>query len=256
MPELMHPLAAAFRLQGDDPDAFLMLHGWTGSPAHFRLAAQYVNDHGHAAEVPLLAGHGTSVDHMVDTGWKDWVRSALDGYGRLAQDHPRVHVVGLSMGAIIGVLIAATGGVASITTVNAPQRLRNRRAWLAPLLYRDSTTIRPGDPAEIPPDPAARYWVHYEGSPLGTVPDLLALVRAARLALPRVEAPAVVIQSNADETVHPASAEIIYSRLGSRDKRIVWLRTSRHVALLDAERDLIHRELLRQAATAAGAQNS
>ena len=59
--------------------------------------------------------------------------------------------------------------------------------------------------------------------------------------------PAVVIQSRADETVHYGSAEIIYARLGSRDKRIVWLERSRHVALLDAERDRIHQELLAQA---------
>jgi carboxylesterase len=49
-----------------------------------------------------------------------------------------------------------------------------------------------------------------------------------------------VIQSKADQTVRPASAQVIYDRLGSRDKKLRWLRGSRHVATLDRERDLIH----------------
>lgn len=241
----MHPYADSYFLEGDRPDAFLMLHGWTGSPAHFRLAAEFVNERGYAAHVPRLDGHGTSMDHMMDTGWRDWVRSGVEGLYALA-DYDKLHVVGLSMGGIIGLLMAATIDVASITTINSPQRLHSRRAWLS-RLYRGSRRVRYGPPSTPPHDEAGRYWVHYEGSPVGTVADLLDLMDSARSALPRVAAPAIVIQSKADETVHHDSAEIIYAGLGSATKRIVWLERSRHVALLDAERDLIHQEILAQA---------
>lgn len=247
MTELMHPLAASFRMDGDRSDAFLMLHGWTGSPAHFRLAARFVNDHGFAVSVPLLAGHGTSVHHMAHTGWKDWVRSALEGLDELRNDYERVHVVGLSMGGVITLLLGATCDVASLTTINAPQRLHNRRARMT-RLHRGSRKIRPGDKDEPPPGEAAEFWVQYEDSPVGTVPDLLDLMDAARRALPRIQVPAVIIQSRADETVRHRSAEIIYEGLASASKRIVWLERSSHVALLDTERDLIHREILSQVA--------
>jgi carboxylesterase len=246
MPDLMHPLADSFRLEGEPGEAFLMLHGWTGSPAHFRLAAEFVNSHGYPVVVPRLAGHGTSIDAMMDTGWEDWVETALEAFLDLADANERVHVVGLSMGGIIGLLLAATNEVASITTINSPQRLRSRRAWMA-RMYRGSRRIRLAAPSADPPGEAANYWVQYGDSPVGTLPDLLDLMAAARRSLGRVTAPALVIQSLVDETVRPASAKIIYDRIGSADKRIIWLQRSRHVALLDAERDLIHQEIVAQA---------
>ncbi len=228
-----------------------MLHGWTGSPAHFGLAAQFVNERGFTVVVPRLAGHGTSVHHMADTGWKDWVRSALEGFYQLSGESRRVHVVGLSMGGVIGLLLAATCNVASVTTINAPQRLHNKRVWLS-RLYAGSRRIRPAERDEPPPGEAGEYWVQYDDSPVGTVPDLLDLMKAARRALPRIRVPAVIIQSKVDETVHHTSAGIIFGGLASLQKRIVWLERSRHVALLDSERDRIHREILSQAGPGAG----
>ncbi len=241
----MHPYADSYRVEGDKPDAFLMLHGWTGSPAHFRLAAEFLNARGYTAYLPRLEGHGTSIQHMQETTWKDWVRSALEALYELS-DYERVHVVGLSMGGIIGLLLSATNDVASITTINSPQRLHSRRAWMA-RLFRGSKRIDRGEPSEVPYGEAAEYWVHYNDSPVGMVADLLDLMDAAERSLPRITAPAVIIQSRADETVHPDSAQILYDGLSSVDKRIVWLERSRHVALLDAERDRIHREILAQA---------
>jgi len=247
--DLIHPLAASFRLEGEEPEAFLMLHGWTGSPAHFRLAAQFVNDRGFTVSVPRLAGHGTSLHHMMDTGSSDWVRSALEGLFELRDDHHTVHVVGLSMGGTIGLLMAATCDIASVTTINAPQRLHSRRVRLAKLRRR-SRRIRQGIPSEPPVGAAADFWVQYGSSPVGTVSDLLDLMDAARAALSRVRVPAVIVQSHADETVHPESARIIYDGLGSIEKRIVWLDRSRHVALLDTERDRIHQAIIAQVGAA------
>jgi len=245
----MHPYADSYRVEGEKPDAFLMLHGWTGSPAHFRLAAEFVNVRGYTAYLPRLAGHGTSIEHMQETTWKDWVRSALEGLYELS-DYERVHVVGLSMGGIIGLLLAATNDVASITTINSPQRLHSKRAWMA-RLYRGSERVNQGEPSEAPPGEAGEFWVQYVDSPVGTVADLLDLMDAAEHALARITVPAVIIQSHADETVRPESAEIIHNGLSSVDKRIVWLERSRHVALLDAERDRIHQEILAQATRSA-----
>jgi carboxylesterase len=242
-------LAAPFRHEGSGDDTVLLLHGWTGSPAHLRLLGAALADNGYGVVAPLLAGHGTRTEHMLATSWRDWVRSAAEAAQGVLDDGRRLHVAGLSMGGIIGVLLAVTFDVASITTVNAPQRVHSRWAWAAPLL-RGSRFIAQARSMPPPSGEGADYYHQYGESPVGTVADVMDLVATARRVLGRVSCPALVIQSHADETVKPVSGEIIYRGLGSARKRLVWLDHSRHVATIDHERHLIEEEVLRHLADA------
>jgi carboxylesterase len=53
-----------------------------------------------------------------------------------------------------------------------------------------------------------------------------------------------VVQSLADTTVRPESGAIVYEELGSRDKKMVWLERSTHLATLDVERDVLAAEVI------------
>jgi carboxylesterase len=219
----------------------MLLHGWTGSPAHLRELGRIINDAGFTVVAPLLAGHGTTLEDMALTGWRDWVRSALEPAIEL-EDRP-LHLIGLSMGGVISLLLAPVLAAASVTTINAPQRVYNRRIRLA-AAYRGSRRIEPGDPPE-PASPEMRmYQQQYNGSPIGTVAELRDLMRAAGRNLRRVTCPALIIQSKADETVRPKSAEIIFDGISSVEKGLVWLEDSSHVATLDEERDVIAAAIL------------
>jgi carboxylesterase len=237
----LHPLVAPFRFQGERPGAVVLIHGWTGSPAHLRELGSFLNDAGYTVTAPLLAGHGTSLADMAETGWRDWVRSATEA----AMDLPDgpLHFVGLSMGGLISLLLAPVLGAASVTTINAPQLVWDKRARLAGL-YRGSKRIEPGEPRVPAPPEMRRFQQQYDGTPIGTAAELGDLMRAARRNLHRVTCPALVIQSKTDETVRPKSAEIIYDGLGSAQKGLVWLERSRHVAVLDTERDTISEAIL------------
>jgi carboxylesterase len=239
----MHPLAAPFRLEGDRPESVLLLHGWTGSPAHMRDLGQRLNGAGYTVVGPLLAGHGTTLEDMADTGWRDWLRSAAEPAMEIQQGGDVLHLAGLSMGGIISLLLATVLHVASVTTINAPLLVRDRRSYLA-WLYRGSRRIEVTDPPVAAPPEMRKYQQQYNGTPLGTAAELADLIRAAHHSLGRVTCPTLVIQSKTDETVRPKSAEIIYDGLGSTEKGIVWLERSRHVAVIDVERGAIAASIL------------
>lgn len=239
----IHPHAAPFSLEGERPDAVLLLHGWTGSPAHVRVLGTELNDAGFAVHGPLLAGHGTSVEDMVGTGWRDWVRSALGGALELADGARRLHLVGLSMGGVMALLLAPVVDAATVTTINAPQKVWDRRNRVA-RLFRGSDRIDPGVPPVPAVDDMLDYQQQYDGTPVGTAAELGDLIRAANRNLDHVTCPALIIQSKTDETVKPVSAEIIYDGIASTDKGLVWLEDSRHVALLDKERHVISQAVL------------
>jgi carboxylesterase len=243
MAAYLHPHAAPFVLEGSRDDAVLLLHGWTGSPAHFRPLGTFLNDSGFTVSAPLLAGHGTAIEDIVATGWRDWTESAVAAALDLTTTGRRLHIVGLSMGGVIALLLAPVLDAASIVTINAPQLVWDRRSRLGGLV-RGSKRIKPEEPPVPVPEEVREFQQQYRGVPVGTIAELNDLIQAARRNLHRVLCPALVIQSHVDETVKPKSGEIIFDGLGSQQKGLVWLETSRHVALLDDERDVIAAEVL------------
>src|SRR5688572_23918241 len=89
------------------PDGILVIHGFTGNPQSLRPLAQRFAEVGYAVELPLLPGHGTAIEDMLDTTWSDWSSSAEAAYDELAARCDKVLVAALSMGGVIAVWLAA-----------------------------------------------------------------------------------------------------------------------------------------------------
>jgi len=238
MPDLMDPLAAAFRLDGHNGEAVVLVHGHTGNPAHFRPLAAELNSTGFTVTVPRLAGHGTSMEDMATTGARDWVASARRAADDVA-DHSRIHLAGLSMGGLISLVLAAEVGAATVTTINSPLLVRNKTLYAAPIVRFFVRKVEWPD-QDIPDlDEEVRpYWLTYPGFYTSTAGGLLALMGRAVVAARRLAIPSLVIQSRTDETVDPRSANILHRLLGAQSE-LVWLEDSLHMALLDRERDKI-----------------
>ncbi len=245
----MHPMADGFALHSEREQVVLLLHGWTGTPAQLRPLADAIAAAGYGVVAPLLAGHGTHIDDILTTTWRDWVRSALEAVNDVGDDRT-LHVAGLSMGALIGILIAATGEVASLTSINAPIKVHDRMFRISGAV-RGRSYIRRGDPAVHPVGYATEYHHDYGDTPVGTVAELRDLIRGARRALPRITAPTLVVQSRRDRTVRPESGQIIHDTL-TAPRRLLWLEHSGHVATLDVERHLLGAEVVTHLDAASG----
>lgn len=239
----MHPNVAPFEKGLDRDDVVVLIHGWTGSPAHFRPLAEHLDQAGIGTVVPLLSGHGTRVEHMIDTGWRDWMESAAAAAAEVNVQGARLHLAGLSMGGLLGLLLANTFDAASVATINSPIVVHDKRMRLS-FLRRGSRAVERYPLEEWPDGFASEYAQQYDSTPVGIVADLYDIIKAAKRHLPLVSAPALVVQSRTDETVRPESGSYLYDHLGSIKKRIVWLNHSRHVATLDAERTTIGDELV------------
>ena len=60
-----------------------------------------------------------------------------------------------------------------------------------------------------------------------------------------ISAPILILQSKKDTVVSPKSAEIIYEKVSSKDKRLVWFYKTNHEMLLDLERDKVIEEIMK-----------
>lgn len=239
-------MAAPFHLPGDNGEAVVVIHGFTGIPGHWRLAAEVLNQRGYTVVAPRLPGHGTSIEDMDRYGAGDWIRAVVDAAVSVG-NHRRLHLAGLSLGGLLAVLCAGPTNAATVTTVSAPLRFRRRSIYLAPFLHR-FRPYTPWPPTTPPTEPeTAALFITYPGVPTRRAADLLVVARHARKTARRLRRPALVVQSAADETVHPGSGRILARLLGPATQTL-WLSNSRHNALLDVERHLIHDALLNRLA--------
>jgi len=84
----------------------LLIHGLTGTPAEMRFVGKGLNRAGFTVYGMQLAGHCGSEADLLKTGWRDWLRSVIEGADSLRREVDHLFVGGLSMGAVLALQLA------------------------------------------------------------------------------------------------------------------------------------------------------
>ncbi|HVW31484.1 MAG TPA: alpha/beta fold hydrolase, partial [Acidimicrobiia bacterium] len=102
----------------------LVLHGFTGNPTSMQGVADALAAAGFTVELPLLPGHGTSIEDMLKTDFSDWSAAAEAAYDELAARCDSMVVAGLSMGGTLAAWVTAknpaTAGLVAINGMFEP----------------------------------------------------------------------------------------------------------------------------------------
>jgi carboxylesterase len=240
-----HPVRAGAEQWRHDggPLGILLVHGFTGSPASLRPAAEWFAQEGVTVLLPRLPGHGTHWEDLAGTSWEDWYgeteRALVDISSRCAD----VTLFALSMGGALAVRLAAAhpDRVRALALVN-PFLVDPRPGLggaILPLLFVRSTKGVINDIKKPGQDE-----IGYERVPVRVLPSLAKLLKLAQADLPRVRAPLLLFRSPQDHVVKKASAHMIVQRIGSTEKELVQLPNSYHVATLDNDAPMIQERVL------------
>lgn len=220
----------------------LLIHGFTGSPAEMRLLGQRLNEQGYTVLAPRLCGHGTSPEEMSKTNWENWYHSVCDGYYFLQGLCRKVSVAGLSMGGLLALQLSIDYPIKNVISLSAPIEIADERLALLPDLQASAGHFAPKRRRKIAGLPAC-YSIAYGKIPLPCIHSLLSLIKLVKGNLGKVNKPLLVMQSYNDHTVVPDSAQYIYDRAGSTDKKIVWLKQTGHLVTIDIEREAVFKEI-------------
>jgi carboxylesterase len=231
------PGAEPFAADGD-ATGVLVLHGFTGSPQSIRPLAEAFADAGFTVDLPLLPGHGTSVDDMMTTSWADWSAATETAYTKLAGRCEQVVVAGLSMGGTLAVWLATRyPEIAGIIVVNpAVEPIDPSLLDVVHEMRSQGATTMPGIASDIA-DPDETELAYAE-VPLDGLLSLHAAWSELVGSMPSVRVPTLILNSPQDHVVAPSNSDTLAASLAGPVERVT-LERSYHVATRDLDRDLI-----------------
>ncbi len=220
---------------GGGPNGVLVVHGFSGTPQSMLGLAQAFGSAGFAVELPRLPGHGTSVDDLATTTFGDWSEAVERAYEELAARCQRVVVAGLSMGATLAAGLAVRhpeiAGLVVINGAFAPLGPAVRDGLEQAIAAGVARIPGPGNDVA---DPNETELAYAEVPPPALLSLLLAL-DVLQEELSSIRCPALVITSDQDHVVPPASSEHFAASIGGPVEQMRLVR-SFHVATLDYER--------------------
>lgn len=225
--------AAPFDLGAGGRGGVLCLHGLTGTPYEVRPLGEALAQAGFRALGPALPGHGSSPEALARVGHEEWVEACRAALLELRSEHAFVATVGLSLGGLLTLLLAAEGRLDAAVAIGTPLRLRAPLPWLVPWLRHLHPFHPKGEGSDIREPGARARHPSYDRMPLAAVAQLLQLQRRVRAGLAAVRAPLLVAHGALDRTADPADADRILRQVASERRRKFLAGASGHVVPVD-----------------------
>jgi carboxylesterase len=258
---LLNTAAQPFFCPGNET-GLLLIHGFMGLPGEMRPLGDYLAERGYTVSGMLVARHGQHPEKLYGVRWREWYASAEAAYDELRGRCDRVVVIGFSMGGLLALHLATQKPIAGVVTLAGALQLaggwplrtlpvaRYVMPWFYPMQHANFNDPRiRSDLAEKMgemnwDDPAVVAELRRSiRIPTNAIHELVKLGSRVRRELPRITTPALVLQGRRDQTVVPTSAEIIYEKLGSSDKQLLWFDRSDHQLPNDVERHAVWRTI-------------
>jgi carboxylesterase len=234
------PTAEPFFFLGDrSKPACLLIHGFTGTPKEMRWMGEYLHEKGFTCLGVRLAGHATVPEDMIASRWTDWTVSVEDAYSLLRNFTEDIFLVGLSMGAVLSLLMSTRLDVKGVVAMSTPYKLpddpRLRHIeWISKIVpYMPKTS---GNSGWFDME-AWKDHISYPQNPVRSIGGLNKLLGEMRSALPKVNVPVLLMHSRDDRYVMPENMEMVYADLvNASDKTKLYITGSGHVVTRDAAR--------------------
>jgi carboxylesterase len=249
------PGAGPFYFDGNEI-GILMIHGGGGGTcADLKpLARDLHKQGGYTIHLPLLPGFGSTPEQLKETSVAEWKMALDKDLDFLKQKCEKVIVGGHSMGGILSLILASKYDFDGIFTISTPIGIKWSSSELFPVLLKwfgyklfrffRSSLMYYSVGAEKLREETNNKWVGYDKMPFNIAPKARKLMKEMKMALPKVQCPALFLQGRLDSIIKKVSMDSLFNITSSKNKRKVWLENTEHPILLCPDHDQIISELL------------
>ncbi len=217
----------------------LLIHGLLASPAELREYGDYLAKQGYTVLGIRLVGHGTSPYALRDQQWQGWYSCVQRGFSILKSYCQRIFLIGFSTGGALAFKLASERHhqVIGLVAVSVPFKFVDPAFMLVPLLHGTNTLVEWVSSLEgvkpfldnVPEHPT----VNYRNTPVRALYELRLLIEHITELLPAVKSPSLIIYGDNDPIVSSKSADMIFERLGAKNKRLQAIASKRHGILME-----------------------
>jgi len=234
-------------LNGDADVAAIIVHGFSDTPASMMPLAENLHASlGITCIMPLLQGHGTSIDDFEQASYEQWIAQVEHAYSEAASRFSHVFLIGFSMGGLLATIACASRCAGRILIAPAFDVgiQRQMKLWLLPIIqyfkrynYKnpEHTTYNRNlyDPVM-----REKYRLFYDREPLRAIIQYGFIRKRALLRIRDVPSDSLVILSKADRVVDFFRTKAIIAT-HQPTWRIIELDRSGHMIPLDYDREIV-----------------
>jgi carboxylesterase len=243
------PLGADGIVRGAEPffegghrRAALLLHGFGDTPQSLAHLARRLADAGWTVSVPLLPGHGRTLDEFSRTGAEDWLAHVRQAFEELSARHFPVVICGQSMGALLAIELAVDHRVSALALlapyISMPWAVQSV-AIVWPAVQGLYSVLRTHDGRSVQDPSAEAQSLAYGYTTPRLVSELRGLMRRARRRLPEIRTATLIVHSREDNRVPAADVRRAAALIAHPIKALQWMTGCGHVLTADYGKDVV-----------------
>jgi carboxylesterase len=227
-------------LHGKGKTAVILFHGFTGSPEELMELGETINKEEYNVFIPLLPGHGTNWRELNRIKSRDYISFSENVFEAIQDEYEEVSLVGFSFGGTVALYLSEKYEIKRLILINSMILVD-----LSLILGKFVSPVLPVFPSF--PDvhkkienPPFSYGIY----PLKAVSSIVDFIKLTRENIKKVTADTMVIYSVYDHTVSVKNSLFIYNEVSSREKRIIPLTNSYHMAVLDYDKEEMFKKIV------------
>jgi esterase/lipase/1-acyl-sn-glycerol-3-phosphate acyltransferase len=194
----------------DNGQAVVLLHGLFATADQCRPLAERLRDEGYSVYVPLIAGHGTSVEDLSKKTRGDWCSSVVDCLPR----NTNFHIMGFSTGGLIAAKIAKDmpERVLTLSCVCTPHEFVSKGMGFIRLLkaIKFPKFLSNEDNPET-----------YNLIPIDTLCQLQDFISESKEVFNGINTKTLIVQTSGDPIVSPSSGKALSGLIGDNAKLVL-----------------------------------
>jgi carboxylesterase len=219
----------------------LCIHGFTGAPYEVEPLVTYLKERTDwHFKVPTLPGHGET-HSLKGIHYEEWIQFAEEELRELIETCDKVFVVGFSMGGMIASLLAAKYPVAKLVLLSAAAYYVNPKQLVSDI----NSILLDGLKGNLADNALFRqYKRKIKETPITATLQFRRLVSFIKPVLSDVKVPTLIAQGENDGIVPPKSAEYLYRTIGAEQKKLTFIKKSKHHICHCEENEALFSEVL------------